>query len=96
MENKIIVKIYDHSFVGVKSFSYINEPKYIQWYRGNDYHEISFFTDPDLFKVDESDSKIKIGWLIEPKSIFPYSYSLFNIDFGVIINCVFYMGILRL
>lgn len=81
MENKIIVKIYDHSFVGVKSFSYKNEPKYIQWYRGNDYHEISFFTDMDLFDVDKSDSKIKIGWLLEPKSIFSYSYDFVKINY---------------
>jgi len=82
MENKIIVKIYDHSFADVKSSSYTNEPKYIQWYRGNDYHEISFFTDMDLFKVDESDSKIKIAWLIEPKSIFPQSYDFVKVNYN--------------
>ncbi len=80
--NKTIIKIYDHAFAHAKSSSGDNEPKYIQWYRGNDYYKISFFTDINLFDVDESDSKIKIGWLMEPKQTFLHSYDFIKVNYN--------------
>lgn len=75
---KVKLLICDNAWAHAKSSSGDNESKYIDWIRDFDYqgdNDLVFFTDQNLFNFYKVKSKIKIGWLIEPVSTFPYSYS---------------------
>lgn len=51
-------------------------PKHFEWYRGQDnINDIVVITESMFHKVDEFTEKIKIAWLIEPKSINSESYN---------------------
>ncbi len=77
MERKLI-KICDSAFAHTFTSSWDNKSKYIEWVRNFDKNadnDVVFFTDQNLFNFHKVKSKIKIAWLIEPFSTFPYSYS---------------------
>lgn len=66
------IKIIDCEFQHVSTFNNgklnIN-PIHFNWYRGNEYTDITIFTDRCLHYVFDINSNIKIAWIIE--SIFP-------------------------
>jgi len=72
------LKICDSAFAHTFTSSWDNKSKYIEWVRDFDKNadnDLIFFTDQNIFNFYNYRSKIKIGWLIEPVSVNPYSYS---------------------
>ncbi len=47
----------------------------IDWYRGDDPHRLTVFTDSCLDRVDESESEINVAWLLESPLIARPAYS---------------------
>lgn len=74
---KTKVKLFDKLFAHTHTMScgYQNiEPKHFVWYRGDDYCDISVFTDLSLDEYDNSDSKFKVALLMESPEVYPDSY----------------------
>ena len=78
MEKKVKLKILDQCFAHTFCSSWDNKSKYIEWNRDFDYqgdNDLVFFTDQNLFNFHKVRAKVKVGFLIEPSSTYPYSYS---------------------
>ena len=73
------IKIADTQFAHGTSFGSGDlkiYPKHFQWYRGQDnISDIIVITESMFHKYDEFPEKIKLAWLLEPKSISPNSYN---------------------
>lgn len=72
------IKLYDKIFAHTYTMSngYLKlEPDNFVWYRGDDYCDVSVFTDFSLDEVDNCDSKIKIALLMESPAVFPDAYN---------------------
>lgn len=76
--NVISIKIKDQEFSHAPTagncMSTSFKSKNIEWYRGDDYRDITIFTKRMFNMVDSCDSKYKIAWLCEPKAINTASY----------------------
>lgn len=78
MKKKVKLKILDQCFAHTFCSSWDNKSKYIEWNRDFDYqgdNDLVFFTDQNLFNFHKVRAKVKVGFLIEPSSTYPYSYS---------------------
>lgn len=75
------VHIVDNLFAHAPSSSWYNTPKKFKWNRSVS-KNLTILTDDDLYKIDDIDSQVKIGWLVESKLIKPGSYEFIknNID----------------
>lgn len=73
MNSKKQVKIIDTNFAHAKYSTDFQESKYIDWYRNNEPSDVTFMTDNSLYGVDNVKGT-KIGWLMEPRAIFPRNY----------------------
>jgi hypothetical protein len=70
-------KIKDKNFAHIKNAGYYDNKvvsKYIDWYRGDEYRDVCFFTDICLTEVDSTPAKVKVAWLLEPPAIIGGSY----------------------
>ena len=67
------IRIYDKEFIHIPSYCGYDKSKYIEWVREGD-GEIEVFTEGEFGKVDISNAKIKIAWIIEPYVIHPDAY----------------------
>lgn len=57
-------------------------PKYFQWYRGQDnINDMVVITESMFHKVDEFSEKVKIAWILEPRSINKDSYEFIRNNF---------------
>jgi hypothetical protein len=73
-------KIFDTNFTHAPGMCWKWEPTYFKWYRGNEYHDICFFTDNSLPLVEKIICKKKIGIISEPPDISNkiFSFNCFN------------------
>lgn len=77
MEKKLI-NIVDVAFAHSTSSSLNNIPKHIEWCRTfnrDEEQDLIIFTDQCIFQKPRFKCKKSIFWLIEPVSVYPYSYS---------------------
>ncbi len=68
------VKIFDDQFAHTISCNDMPS-KHIEWYRGGDNTPTCFFTGRSFGAAKNTNCKIKVGWLIEPRGIRPEIYS---------------------
>lgn len=82
MNSKKLIKIADRNFSHAKYSSDYQESKYIDWTRDlNIEGDVVFMTDNSLPMVDNIISKVKVGWLMEPRAIFPRNYEWMKSNF---------------
>jgi hypothetical protein len=62
-------KIFDSGFAHAYGMCWKWKPKYIEWYRGDDYYDKCFFTDIDIPKAEYINCKEKIAIVSEPPDI---------------------------
>lgn len=65
----ITCKIFDKNFAHAHSMCWKWKPKYIEWYRGTNYHDKCFFTDTDIPNAEYVKCKQKIAIILEPPDI---------------------------
>jgi len=84
--NKVSIKLIDkniyHTRNTVNSTSATYHTKYIEWYWGKDYRDITVFSERSVYEVDNIEAKVKIAWLVEPKlkRWVHYNWVIENID----------------
>jgi hypothetical protein len=69
------VKIRDTAFAHT-DYSTLQKSKYFSWSRTNEQRSVCFFTDNSIANVLNSNDKVKVAWLIEPRSINSTTYNL--------------------
>ena len=65
----ISCKIFDKGFAHAYGMCWKWKPKYIEWYRGSDYHDKCFFTDTEIPNAEYVNCKQKIAIISEPPDI---------------------------
>jgi hypothetical protein len=73
------VKIRDTAFTHT-DYSTLQKSKYFSWTRTNETKDVCFFTDGSIHGVLNSNDKIKVCWLIEPRSINSSTYKFVKQD----------------
>lgn len=72
----VTLKLSDKNFYGNLCSSKYGQPKNIKWYRGPEQLPVQVYTDACLPLAFNKKNHIKIAWLLEPKSISPYTYQV--------------------
>lgn len=75
---KHLINLFDSAFVGQSCSVFGKEAKLVEYVRGQQRFEgITLFTDQWLYDpvVDQVESGLKVGWLIEGKELRPWYYS---------------------
>lgn len=67
------IKIKDFAFAHT-DYSTLQKCKYFSWTRKNESSNVCFFTDTSLPAVYQSNDRIKVAWLIEPRAINSETY----------------------
>ncbi len=68
------VKIRDTAFAHT-DYSTLQKGKHFSWTRTSEPKDVCFFTDGSMAGVLNSNDKVKVGWLIEPRSINSATYN---------------------
>ena len=71
------IKLVDKNIIHIPSFNGYDKPNNITWYRGNEYRDITVYTDRYLPLTHnmKNDSSIKVAWLMEPAVINTRGYT---------------------